>query len=327
MMRIGILGAGVIARAMSATVRGMKERGDAVELYAVASRSQEKADAFAKEQGVTKAYGSYEAMLRDPEVDLVYIATPHAFHGEQIIDCVRHGKAVLCEKAFTGNARQAEEALTLAEKEGVPVTEAIWTRYMPSRQMLLDLIDQGTIGEVRTVTANLGYAMTQKERILRPELAGGALLDLGVYTINFASMILGGDVTDVQSTVRLFDTGCDLEESIQLTYANGTSAQLYSTAGCRTDRHGNIYGTEGRLQVDNINNPHLISVYNTKDQLLRTLPVPEQITGYEYQVTSCMKALATGALECPEMPHAETLRVMRLMDTLRKQWGMVYPFD
>lgn len=210
MKRIAILGAGNIACAMARTVNGMAAAGEAVELYAVAAREEARAREFQEKWGVTKAYGSYEAMLQDDLVDLVYIATPHAFHGEHMALCVKYGRAVLCEKAFTGNARQAREALTLAENAGVPVTEAIWTRYMPYRTMLNDLIAQGAIGEVRHVQANLGYSIRNKERIVRPELAGGALLDLGVYTINFAAMVLGDQVTEVSSTVRMMPTGCDL---------------------------------------------------------------------------------------------------------------------
>lgn len=328
-MKIGILGAGSIARSMAKTLRGMWQQGRPVELYAVASRSLEKAQDFAAREGASRAYGSYEEMVRDDAVDLVYIATPHSHHAEQIRLCVEHGKAVLCEKAFTGNARQAEEVLALAERKGVLVTEAIWTRYMPSRRMIDDVLARGAIGKPQVLMASLGYPVWDKERIARPELAGGALLDLGVYTLNFASMAFGDDVARVESSVAMMDTGVDHTENITLHYRDGRTACLTSTAMAQTNRQGVICGDKGYLTVDNINNPQVISVYDRtcNGVPVETLHVPQQITGYEYQVEACLRALEAGALECPEMPHSETIHIMRTMDALRAQWGMRYPFD
>ena len=328
-MKIGILGAGSIARSMAKTLRGMQQQGRPVELYAVASRSLEKAQDFAAQEDVSRAYGSYEEMVRDSAVDLVYIATPHSHHAEQIRLCVEHGKAVLCEKAFTGNARQAEEVLALAERRGVLVTEAIWTRYMPSRRMIDEVLARGAIGKPQVLMASLGYPVWDKERIARPELAGGALLDLGVYTLNFASMAFGDDVARMESSVAMLDTGVDHTENITLHYRDGRTACLTSTAMAQTNRQGVICGDKGFVTVDNINNPQVISVYDRtcNGVPVETLHVPQQITGYEYQVEACMRALEAGALECPEMPHSETLHIMRTMDALRAQWGMRYPFD
>lgn len=328
-MKIGILGAGSIARSMAKTLRGMQQQGRPVELYAVASRSLEKAQDFAAQEDVSRAYGSYEEMVRDSAVDLVYIATPHSHHAEQIRLCVEHGKAVLCEKAFTGNARQAEEVLALAERRGVLVTEAIWTRYMPSRRMIDEVLARGDIGKPQVLLASLGYPVLDKERITRPELAGGALLDLGVYTLNFASMAFGDDVARMESSVAMLDTGVDHTESITLHYRDGRTACLTSTAVAQTNRQGVICGEKGYLTVDNINNPQVISVYDRTGSgvPVETLHVPRQITGYEYQVEACLHALEAGALECPEMPHSETIHIMRTMDALRAQWGMRYPFD
>lgn len=329
MLKVGILGAGSIARSMAKTLRGMRQRDGSATLYAIAARDEARARTFAEAEGAQRAYGSYEALVQDEQVDLVYIATPHSHHAEQIELCVAHGKPVLCEKAFTGNARQAERALELARARGVLVTEAIWTRYMPSRQMIGDLIASGAIGQPRFLTANLGYAIKDKERIRLPELAGGALLDLGVYTLNFAAMAFGADVARMESSAALLDTGVDHTEHISLYYRDGRVAQLTSTALVNTDRRCVVYGDEGYLTVDNVNNPATIAVYDHSYSgvPVRTLRVPAQITGYEYEVEACIRALAAGALECPEMPHAETLRVMRQMDELRSSWGVRYPFD
>lgn len=330
MTNVAILGAGNIARQMAKTLRLMKARGDKVELYAVGSRDKARAEAFAQAEGFAKAYGSYEELLRDDGVDLVYIATPHSHHGEQIEQCVTHGKAVLCEKAFTATAAQAEHALALAKEKGVLVTEAIWTRYVPMRRMLDELLASGAIGTPRVLTSNLGYTIYDKERIRRPELAGGALLDVGVYVLNFAAMVFGTQVERMESSVRLMDTGVDMQESITLHYPDGRMAELMATAACNTSRRCWIYGDQGCAEVDNVNNPRRITLYanaNDPASVTRVIDAPPQLTGYEYEVLACLRALETGALECPEMPHAETLRIMRWMDTLRHSWDMRYPFE
>ena len=180
-IKIAILGAGSIARQMAYTISNM----DNVDAYAVAARDFERAEKFAKEYGFEKAYGSYEAMLKDENVDLVYIATPHSHHYEHSMLCLNHGKHVLCEKAFTANAKQAEEVLKLAESKKLLITEAIWTRYMPMAKTLNEVIQSGIIGEVTSLTANLGYVIKDIPRLIEPKLSGGALLDVGIYTINF----------------------------------------------------------------------------------------------------------------------------------------------
>lgn len=328
-MNVAILGAGSIARSMATTLKGMAENGRPVRLYAVASRSLDKAQTFAAQWGVDRAYGSYEAMLQDPQVDLVYVATPHSHHAEHTRMCIDHGKAALVEKAFTGNARQAEEVLRYAREKGVLVIEAIWTRYMPARRIIDELIASGEIGQPKVLTANLGYAITDKQRIYDPALAGGALLDLGVYVLNFASMVFGDDVIRMESSVGKMDTGMDHTDNITLYYADGRVAMLQATALARTSRNCVIYGDKGAIRVDNVNNPQVITVYEDvqHEKVRRVIPVPRQITGYEYEVEACLHALETGALECPEMPHSQTLHMMRQMDALRESWGMKYPFD
>ena len=326
MRNIAILGCGHIARSMAATLRAMRGAGEPVRLYAAAARDKARAEAFAAAEGFEKAYGSYEEMAEDPAVDLVYVATPHSHHAEHMRLCLERGKAVLCEKAFTGNARQAEEILDLAREKNILVAEAIWTRYMPSRALIDEVIADGTLGRVRLLTANLGYPIERKERIADPALAGGALLDLGVYALNFASMALGDDVVSTESRAWLNPAGVDITDWITQTYASGAVAQLTATAACRTDRRGVIYGENAWLTVDNINDPLHIGVWKD-DRLIREIPVPPQFTGYEYEVRACLRALDEGRTECPEMPHAETLAIMRRMDALRAGWGVRYPFD
>ena len=329
MTNIAILGPGSIARSMAKTLRGMKAQGEPVRLYAAASRDLARAQAFCEKEGFEVAYGSYEEMVKDPNVDLVYIASPHSHHAEHMKLCIEHGKAVLCEKAFTANAKQAREVLALAEEKKVLVTEAIWTRYMPSLKIMKDIIASGALGEVKMVSASLFYVIDHVERLIRPELAGGALLDVGVYPLNFACMILGSDPVRMESSVQLTDAGVDYQESFTLHYEGGQMAVLSAGMGSRCDRRCLISGTKGYIVADNVNNIHKIELFTEEDDFVtpKDFPVPEQITGYEYQVRSCLRALGKGEIECPEMPHAETIRVMEIMDALRAQWGVKYPFE
>ena len=315
-MNIGILGAGRIAITMADTVNGM----DNINLYAVASRDLERAEAFAKEYGVEKAYGSYEEMVKDENVDLVYVATPHSHHLEHMKLAADYGKAILCEKAFTIDAAEAEEAYAYAKEKNVLLAEAMWVRYMPMTKTLQELIRAKRIGDVVGLTANLGYAIMGKERILKPELGGGALLDLGVYTLNFATTVLGDDVKIVDSSVVMHETGVDRQEFVNLTYENGAMASLYNTAQTITDRRGTIYGTKGYIVVDNINNYEAFHIYNQKHELEETIKRPEQITGFEYQVDACRRALSEGKIECEEMPHAHSIKIMELIDVIRSKW-------
>ena len=329
MMNIAILGAGNIAVKMADTLAGMLAQGNTdFRMYAVAARDGKRAEQFAKEHGFAKAYGSYEEMLSDPDVGLVYVATPHSHHYEHMMLCLRHGKHVLCEKSFTVNARQAEEITALARRKGLYVAEAIWTRYMPARKMIDDLLAGGAIGTPRVLTANLAYPLGHIERMRVPELAGGALLDLGVYTLNFASMVFGDRVATLSSTVQMMDTGVDQQESITITYESGEMAVLCASATCAGDRRGVVYGSTGTLEADNINNPSVITVTPFgKPGEARTYPVPAQITGFEYEVQAALDGIKNGKVECEAMPHAETVRILQMMDDLRAQWGLVYPCE
>lgn len=322
-MKFAILAPGKIAVKMAQAVTGLPD----VEKYAVASRNVDRAEKFAKEWGFKKAYGSYEEMLADKDVELVYVASPHSHHYEHAKLCLEYGKHVLVEKAFTVNAKQAEELIKLSEQKGLLLAEAIWTRYMPSRKMIKDLVDGGAIGEVTSLTANLGYILSQVERLQKPELAGGALLDLGVYPINFAKMVFDGKITDVKSTAVMSPLGVDYANSITFTFEGGKMAVLHSNMLALTDRQGTVFGDKGFIEVQNINNCEEIRVYDKDRNLTGRYPVPEQINGYEYEVISCMKAIREGKAECEEMPHSEILEVMQLMDKVRSQWGMKYPCE
>lgn len=322
-LKMAILGAGGIASTMAGTISRMEQ----VECYAVGSRSLEKAQAFAQKFGFQKAYGSYEELVRDEEVELVYIATPHSEHYENARLCIRHKKPVLCEKAFTANAKQAKELLDYAKKEKVFITEAMWVRYLPMLQTIRAELADGVIGTPAMLTANLGYLISEVPRLQRPDLAGGALLDVGVYPINFARMIFGDRIVKISSACTYTDSGVDEQDSITLIYEDGKVAQLAASMLGLSDRRGTIYGTKGFMVIENINNFESLTVYDTGYRPVKTIERPEQISGYEYEVEACIRALSEGKLECEEMPHEETLRVMELMDGLREEWGVKFPFE
>lgn len=323
MFNVGIIGAGWIADKMAISLAPLSD----YQVLAIASRSLEKAQAFASQYGIQKAYGSYEELVQDADIDLVYIATPHSHHYDHALLAINAGKPVLVEKAFTANVRQAKEVLEAAKQKGVFITEAIWTRYMPLSHKVKELMDSGIIGEPRVLTATLCYMMENKERIVRPDLCGGALLDLGVYSLNFARMYFGTDIVKTVTNCILGPTGMDMQESMSLTYANGRMANLQSGALCLNDRQGIISGTEGYIRVDNINCPELIEVYRNYELVERIERPADMVTGYEYQVMECKRCMDEGLLESPMMPHEETISIMQQMDDMRKEWGVKYPMD
>ena len=325
-MRVGYLGAGNISSQMAATIMRMEE----AENFAVAAREYDRAQAFAERWGFTRAYGSYEELLADPDVDLVYIALPHSHHYEWTLKAIEAGHHVLCEKAFAADEQQAREMIEAARDRGVLLAEAIWTRYMPSRTIIDNLLAAGAIGDVVTVDANLGYKVDMNRRMTDPALAGGALLDLTVYPLNFASMVLGDDIERIDAHMVPIATGVDGQDSVTLTYADGRMATMFTTMHTMTDRRGLICGTNGFICVENINNPQRIDVYDADGltcSLRESIEVPPQISGYEYELISCKRAIEKGCIECPEMPHDETLAIMRLLDRIRAQFGIVFPFE
>lgn len=322
-LRVGVLSTGNIAATMAETLRCMED----VELYAVASRCQEKADAFAEKYGFEKAFGTYEEMAADEKVDMVYVATPISEHCSHVKMLLENGRNVLCEKAFAVNAREAEEMTALSKEKGLLLAEAMWVRYMPMARTLQEVLASGAIGTPYTLTANLGYLLESVPRMMKPELAGGALLDVGVYTLTFASIAFGDDISSIDTSVIMTDTGVDAQSSITISYPDGKMSVLNSSLRALSDRQGIIYGTKGFLVVENINNFESITVYNEKREVTARYDQPKQISGYEYEVRACKKAIEEGMCECPDMPHSETLRIMEQMDAVREKWGFRYPME
>ena len=302
LLRIGIVGAGWIAEKAAITLNGL----DSCEAYAIASRSLEKATAFAEKWKMRKAYGSYAELIADKDVDLVYVATPHSHHYDVTREALMAGKPCLVEKAFMANYHQAKAIVDLSRERKVFLAEAIWTRYQPVVKMMRDLIDSGRIGTPRLVTATLGYSMGDKPRIMRPDLCGGALLDLGVYALNFVRMFFDADIVSMESQCVKSQTGMDLTNAMSLVLSDGVLCNLQSSAACVGDNIGVIAGTEGNLIIDNINNPQQITVNGPDRTYVETIRVPQQSTGYEYQFLACRQAL---------------------IDGFRKKWNVRYPMD
>ena len=332
-MKFAILGCGFIATKMAEAVKAIESRG--VEAYAVASRSLTKAEKFAKDYGFGRAYGSYEELAKDPAVDLIYIATPHSEHYNNILLCLEHGKNLLVEKAFTANALMASEVIALAEEKGVFLSEAMWTRFLPAVQMVKDLILAGKIGKVESVEADFSMPLSHIERLRKPELAGGALLDLGIYSLTFADIFLTDDeiagaenhIVQTKTHCVKFDTGVDATDWIDLVYANGQVAHLKTSMVAPLKNEGVIYGTDGFIRVLNLNDMVEIQLFDKAGSLLESITPPRIENCYEYEVLACKAALEKGQKECAEMPHSKTMQMMTQMDGLRASWGVSYPFE
>ena len=322
-LRVGIVGTGWIADKAAITLNGL----DCCEAYAVGSRKAETAAAFAAKWNIKKAYGSYAELIADPDVDLIYVGTPHSHHYDVTREAILAGKPCLVEKAFMANVRETKAILDLAHERKVFVAEAIWTRYQPVVATVRQLIADGRIGTPHLITATLGYSMGDKPRIMRPDLCGGALLDLGVYALNFVRMFTDSDIVTIDGHCVKSATGMDLTNAMTIILDNGLLANVQSSAQCVGDNIGVIAGTEGNLIIDNINNPQTITVNGPDRTYVETIRVPQQITGYEYQFVACRDALINQLLEPVEMPHKETLYIMQLMDDLRRKWGVHYPMD
>lgn len=323
-IRWGILGPGAIAHKF---VQGLQLLKDA-EITAVGSRSFAKAAEFAAKYGVKKAFGSYEELAGCEDVDIIYVATPHPFHREHALMCIRSGKAVLCEKPFTVNAGELQEVMDEAGKYGVFLMEAMWTRYLPVIVQVRDWLDKGVIGDVRMVKADFGFRgdWNPDSRLLNPELGGGALLDVGIYCISLASMVLGAKPVSINSTVHIGETGVDEQFSALLGYEGGGIANLSSAVRTNLPNDAWIIGSKGTI--------HIPTFWTAKSAKLIISGQEEQVFtgdfesyGYQYEAMEAMNCMREGKLESSIMPLEESLELMKIMDSIRRQWGLKYPFE
>lgn len=321
-MKLGILGLGRIAdKVVDTTLAHMKE----VELYAAGSRNIEKAEAFKKKFGFAKAYGSYEELVSDPEVELVYICTPHSEHYDNVKLCIAHKKNILCEKSFMLNAEQAKEVVALAKEAKVFLAEAMWPRYKGITKKITQAINSGIIGRVGFLNANLFYPVTDKDRIVDLALGGGALLDVGIYPLNFALTHFGFDIERIESCCVKTESGVDESDSITVIFKDGKMADLTTGITTRSDRHAVFYGEKGYMVVDSVNTPTWYEVRNTEDKVIERYEDPNEISGYEYEFRECISCIENGKLESNLMPLSDTVRIMEVMDEIRSQWNMKFP--
>lgn len=338
-LKFAILGCGYIAGKMAEAVKVLEEKGMGVELYAVAARDLTKAQNFAAQYGARKSYGNYGDLAHDQDVDLIYIATPHSHHYEHAKLCINAGRNLLVEKAFCANVKQATEIIALAHDKGTFLCEAMWTRFLPAVDVVRGWISDGRIGEVQSVEADFSQPLTHVERLVNPALAGGALLDLGVYSLTFADLFLNGGsaeltglnygapITNIDARCIKTDSGVDATDWINITYKNGKKAYLKTSIVNPWHNEGIIYGTKGYIRVVNLNDMEELQVYDAAGQLVESVK-PERICNcYEYEVLACRDALAKGSRECPEMPHSKTMEMMELMDSLRDRFGVSFPFE
>jgi predicted dehydrogenase len=318
----GILSTGTIANKFAATVSRMK--GEAV-IGAVASRGLDTARGFAGTYGIPKAFGSYGELASDPEIDLIYVGTPHSLHYENMMLCLRAGKHVLCEKSFTVSAAQAEEVYAFARERGLFVMEAFWTRFIPAVRKLKELLEAKVIGEVNFITVHYGFRNdARRSRKLDPKLAGGALLDIGVYNIGVASLALGYEPGDILTTAALGDEGTDLHSAIVLTYPGGKFAQLTTAIQSTLPQQTVICGTNGFIRMDSVNGPQRLELA-VDGQQPQIIELPFEHTGFEYQIREAQNCVLSGKTASGLYTPEQSVAVMKIMDRVRSAWGKRVP--
>ena len=299
------------------------------ELVAVASRKLEPAQAFAKRYNIPKAYGSYQELADDPDIDAVYIGTPHTFHLDNSVMCMRKGKAVLCEKALTINAEEAREMVRVAREENVFLMEAMIPRQVPLLQKVMNWVKEGRIGEVRMVKASrmARGEFDPQQRQLNPELGGGALLDVGVYVISFAQQVLGKAPVESVGLSYIGAIGSDEQGVAVLKYDKGEIADLSFALRTEAVNEAYILGTDGYIKVhDLFAVPHKASLYIDKKEV-DTIEEPIVGNALNYEAEEVMRCMREGLKESPYMPLDESILIMEIMDTIRKPWGLVYSND
>ena len=324
-LRWGILAPGWIAGQFAAALR----RGTRQRIAAVGSRNLDRARAFADEHGAPTAYGSYDALVDDPHVDIVYVASPHSEHHRQARLALEAGKPVLVEKAFTRNAAEARDLIDLARANGLFVLEGMWSRFLPHYDVIHQAVHDGLIGEVTTVFADHGQHLYPDgpDRLASPDLAGGALLDLAVYPISFADFVLGA-FTTVTATGSLTDRGVDRQESVTVANAAGALGVLHASMLAASPCSATICGTDGRLEIaGTFYLPSSVTLRDRDGQLIdRYDPTGDTAhQGLRYEAAEAARCLTAGAAESPLHPPATTLRIMHAMDEVRRQLGVHFP--
>ncbi|WP_339158658.1 Gfo/Idh/MocA family oxidoreductase [Paenibacillus sp. FSL W8-0186] len=323
-IRWGIMGTGWIAEKFAADLTHVSNG----EGMAVGSRTLNSANQFAAKFNIPRAYGSYEELVSDPEIDAIYVATPHPFHRDNVITALSGGKAVLCEKPFTVNSRELEEIIAVAKEKRLFLMEAMWTRFLPPIIQVRQWLEEGRIGEIKLLKAEFGFRSdwNPSGRLLNPELGGGALLDAGIYPVSFASMIFGPNPEQVWSTAHIGETGVDEHFSILLDYGQGRSASLHGAVRLALTNEAYIYGTEGSIHIPSFLNATK-AVLHVNGQEPVEVKDDRTAVGYAFEAEEVGRCLLAGETESSAITLAESLGIMQLLDQLRAQWGLKYPFE
>ena len=325
-LRWGILATGGIATAFASDLRTA-----GLDLVAVGSRSQESADAFAARFGIPRAHGSYADLAEDPDVDIIYVATPHPMHHEDARLALQNGKHVLVEKAFTVNRAEAEDLQSLAAEKGLLAMEAMWTRYLPHMIRVREIIADGTLGEIRAVSADHTQSLPTDpaHRLNDLALGGGALLDLGIYPISFIWDVLGEPV-DITATGRLIETGADAEVATIMTHAGGAISTSLSSSRAAGPNTAVVLGTEARIEIDRVwYSPTTFRVVAPDGTVIEQYDSHVDGRGMQYQALAAEAAVAAGDTAGSQLalPTAESVAIMGTLDEIRRQIGVVYPSE
>ncbi len=322
-VKIAILGSGSIAHAMAKAMQFVPN----AEIHSVASRNFDKAVKFSKEFDVPNVY-TFDEAIADSTPDLYYIALPHVQHYEYAKKCLLAGKNVLCEKPMCINTALAEELYEIAKEKGVFFADNMWTRFLPAVNIVKKLIADGAIGDVKHVSAAISENCLGSRMMTDPGQAGGMLLDCGIYALTCIDLLLGRDISDIQTTAILSDEGVDLHSVTSLTFADKKTASLYISMDSFFPNKISVAGENGYLEFTCAFNWKNIGIYGGTDRLVRAVEIPEQKAGgYEYIVSAVCNAIIAGKTYCKESTPEDTLYILRLMDTIREKWGLKYPME
>lgn len=327
-IRWGILGCGRIASKFTEDLRLVENSL----LEAVASRDEGKAKDLADKNGIKKYYTGYEALVCDPHVDVIYVATPHGLHHDHVMLCLDHGKAVLCEKAFAINSRQAENMVNNARIRKVFLMEALWSKFLPHYQMLMRYVREGKLGALQNVLINFGFAVGDEpvSRIYDPSLGGGSLLDIGVYNVFFALSVLG-EPQEITASMTPASSGVDAQCAVTFQYKNGVMAQLFSSFTSHLPTEAHFSGTKGRVRLcSRFYEPSStrFEYYSGRMDSVEIIPFDQPAGwGYHHEIRHVNECLLQGKTESPVMRLDDTLQLMRVLDSIRAKAGIRYPAD
>lgn len=319
----GIIGAGRISSQFATALNSL----GTAEIGAIASRDLERAKRFAESFKINKAYNSYEELAKDPEIDVIYIGTPHTEHKENAALCIKNGKAVLCEKPFTLNQHDTQYLIDLAKEYNVFLMEAMWTKFLPTTKVVKKWIQEKIIGNVQYINISFGFSneFDPNSRLFNPDVAGGALLDVGIYPITYAIHMMNGLPDKITSNAYLGKSGVDEINVIAMSYKEGVIADLSSAVTVNTGKDAIIIGDKGKIVVPNFWMAESAELYDNSGNLLDAFLHPFTANGYVYEAEEVNNCIREGKLESDLLPLKDTLDIIKIMDEIRADWGLVYP--